>query len=114
MAIIMSNRLLDQYRTNQPVNTFQNNALLQNNPFIQNQNNIQKIYQMQQIRKMQLMQQMQQNIKQMTKQLLTPIEVKESNKETLDKFNKEKVSREKVKHEINNTPYKAIIKNDDY
>lgn len=129
---IQQNKLINQWQNMQSYNpTYQNNTLLQNNKYIQQtmQNKMQQmqyIQQMQQLRKIQLMQQMQNKIKQYTKNLLEPINVKEDNSKVKDNYLKLNKIRDKEKKstkiidnagqelKIDNTPYKQIMTQKEY
>lgn len=112
---MQNNYLLNQYQNMQNNNQYQNNILLQNNPHYQN--NIQQakyVQQMQQIRKAQLMQQMQDKVKEYTKNLLEPTQVKEDNTQVKQNFIKLSKEHETTNYKIDNTPYKQIISDPKY
>ena len=125
---IQQNKLINQWQNMQTNNmNYQNNTLLQNNKYIQQQmqnkmQQMQYIQQMQQLRKIQLMQQMQNKIKQYTKNLLEPINVKENNSKVKDDYLKLNKIRQKSKiidntgkeFKIDNTPYKQIMTQKEY
>lgn len=121
---MQNNQLLNQWNNMQRQNIgYQNNALLRNNMMMKTRmEQLNYIKQMQQLRQIQLREQMKNSMKEHTKNLLTPIKIKENNKDVAKKFNERKkhLKREKYRKQIidqhtnqeikiDNTPYKQIM-----